>query len=132
MTAGSRRRLLLDAGALIKAEKDPRSDVIAGARRAVWMGTAVLLPALVFAQVWRNGGQYGLRNLCRWCVPVPFTMTTAQRVGALLAASGTDDTVKAAVIVAAIETNAAVMTREPGDLRELAEVADVNVPLIAV
>lgn len=127
-----RRRLLLDASALAKAEKHPRSDVTAVARRAVWMGTPVLLPALVYAKVWRNDGQYGLRNLRRWCEPVPLTVETAQCVGALLNASGTANAVNASVIVAAIETNAAVMTRNPGELGALAEAVGVNVPLIAV
>lgn len=130
--AGSRRRLLLDTSALRKVEKDPLSDLVACVRRAVWRRTPVLLPALVFAQVWRDDRQYGLRSLRRCCEPASFTETAAWRVGGLLAVSGTGDTVKAAVIVAAIEANAAVVTQDPGGLGALADAVGANVPLIAV
>ena len=129
----ARRRLLLDAGALVHLERAPRSDVISGSRRAVRNGYPVLLPSVVLAQVWRDDDRrHGLRMLCRWCEHLDFTTASARRVGRLLKVTGTADIVDAAVVVSAIEKNAAVMTSDPDDLRVLAEAAGADVPLITV
>ncbi|MDQ4010767.1 MAG: PIN domain-containing protein [Actinomycetota bacterium] len=44
---------------------------------------------------------------------LPFTEQTAEDVGCLPARSGTSDVVDAAVIIAAVEHNAAVLTSDP-------------------
>lgn len=61
----------------------------------------------------------------------PFTTETADAVGRLPAGSETSDIVEAAVIVAAIEHNAAVLTSDP-DLARLADAAGCPVRLLTV
>ncbi|MGH3773243.1 MAG: PIN domain-containing protein [Pseudonocardiaceae bacterium] len=68
-----------------------------------------------------------MRQMCR---ALPFTEQTADDVGRLLARSRTSDVVDAAVIVAAIEHNAAVLTADPKDLATLASAADYPVRLL--
>ena len=68
----------------------------------------------------------------RLCTVLPFTEQTAEDVGLLLAHSRTSDVVDAAVIVAAIEHNAAVLTSDPKDLAELASAAEYPVRLLTV
>ena len=68
----------------------------------------------------------------RLCTVLPFTEQTADDVGRLLARSRTADVVDAAVIVAAIEHNAAVLTSDPKDLAKLASAAEYPVRLLTV
>ncbi len=56
----------------------------------------------------------------------------AEDVCLLLARSRTSDVVDAAVIVAAIEHNAAVLTSDPKDLAQLASAAEYPVRLLTV
>jgi hypothetical protein len=133
MTGLPRPRIVLDSGALIDAERNPRSKLITDAREAHRAGQPILLPTVVLAQTWRDRDrQYGLRALSRSCEMLGFPAKTAKRVGGLLKVSGTGDIVDAAVIVSAIEHNAIVLTSDPDDLRLLAEAAEVEVPLITV
>ncbi len=127
------RGLILDAGALIHVESNPRGRVYGACRDALEAGAPALLPAVVLAQVWRaSPRQAPLAMLRRMCRPVPFTDDVAEAVGRLLAASGTSDVVDAAVIVAALAHGAAVLTSDPTDLGKLADAAGVTVPLIVV
>ena len=66
------------------------------------------------------------------CLAIPFTTKTADDLGRLLARSQTSDVVDAAVIVAAVEHNAAVLTSGPKDLAKLASAAEYPVRLLAV
>lgn len=128
-----RPQLLLDAGALISAEAHPHGKIIAQCRLALLARRPALLPAVVFAQVWRaSPRQHALSRIRRMCRTLPFTEQTAGDVGRLLARSGTSDVVDAAVIVAAIEHNAAVLTSDPKDLATLASAADYPVRLLTV
>lgn len=127
-------RLLLDAGPLIGLEQDPRSVLVSSSRRMLRRHQRrVLVPSVVLAQVWRNDpAQHALHKLCQQCEHLPFTVDSAKSVGNLLKASGTTDIVDAAVVVAAIEHGAAVMTSDPDDLERLIEAAGVDVPLVTV
>ena len=126
-------RLLLDAGPLIRLERDPRSEVVSASRKMLRGRTRMLVPSVVLAQVWRDDErQHALRRLCAQCEHLPFSTDAAKRVGGLLKASDTTDVVDAAVVVAAIEHGAAVMTTDPDDLRRLIDAAGVDVPLIPV
>lgn len=68
----------------------------------------------------------------RLCMLLPFTEPVAEDVGHLLGRSRTADVVDAAVIVAAIEHNAAVLTSDPDDLAHLADAAEYPVRLLTV
>lgn len=125
------RRLVLDAGALIDIETDPRGETFRSCVKAFEDGYRPYLPTVILAQVWRNRArQHPVRMVRRLCVLLPFTEQTAEDVGRLLARSGTSDVVDAAVIVAAIEHNAAVLTSDPKDLARLASAAEHPVPLL--
>ena len=125
--------MVLDAGALIQVEGNPRGRVYGACRDALEAGIPALLPTVVLAQVWRaSPRQAPLSVLRRMCRPVPFTEDVAEAVGRLLAVSGTADVVDAAVIVAAISHGGAVLTSDPNDLRKLADAAGISVPLIVV
>ena len=129
----SRPQLLLDAGALISAEARPHGNVAAQCRLALLARRPALLPAVVFAQVWRGSlRQHAVSKLRQMCRAIPFTTKTADAVGRLLARSQTCDVVDAAVIVAAIEYNAAVLTSDPDDLAHLANAAEYPVRLLTV
>lgn len=127
----ARFNLVLDAGALIKVESLPNGAVIQRVRRTLETGRDVFLPAVVFAQVWRQDPrQYPVHKLRKTSRFVPFTEETALSVGRLLRLSGTSDVVDAAVVVAAIEQDAAVVTSDPADLTKLAGAVGFPLPLI--
>lgn len=127
------RGLILDAGALIHVEGNPRGRVYGACRDALDAGTPALLPTVVLAQVWRaSSRQTPVAMLRRMCRSVPFTEDVAEAVGRLLALSGTADVVDASVIIAAVSHGGAVLTSDPGDLAKLAEAAGVRVPLIVI
>lgn len=127
------RRLVLDAGALIHVEANPRGRVYSACRDAVDAGLPALLPAVALAQVWRSSPrQAPVSMLRRMCQSLPFTDNDAEAVGRLLAAAGTSDVVDGAVVVAALTHGAAVLTTDVGDLAKLADAVGVRLPLIAV
>lgn len=127
------RGLVLDAGALIHVETNPRGRVYGACREVLDSGAPALLPTVVLAQVWRaSARQAPVAMLRRMCRSVPFTEDVAEAVGRLLASSGTSDVVDAAVVIAAISHGCAVLTSDPGDLTKLADAAGVRVPLIVV
>lgn len=127
------RRLVLDAGAFIDIETDPRGETFRSCMKAFEDGYRPYLPTVVLAQIWRNRArQHPVRMVRRLCTLLPFTEQTAENVGRLLARSGTSDVVNAAVIVAALEHNAAVLTSDPKDLAKLASAAEYPVRLLTV
>ncbi|WP_434447807.1 PIN domain-containing protein [Lentzea sp. E54] len=129
----TKRGLILDAGALIHVEGNPRGRVYAACRYALDSGTRALLPTVVLAQVWRGTArQAPVAMLRRMCQPVPFTEDVAEAVGRLLALAGTSDVVDAAVVIAAVSNNCAVLTSDPADLGKLADAAGIPVPFITV
>ncbi|MFD0199421.1 MULTISPECIES: PIN domain-containing protein [Saccharothrix] len=129
----SARGLILDAGALIHVEANPRGRVYGACRDALEAGAPALLPTVVLAQVWRAGSrQAPVAMLRRMCRSVPFSEDVAEAVGRLLALAGTADVVDAAVVIGAIGHNCAVLTSDPGDLGKLADAAGVRVPLVVI
>ncbi|SDX20340.1 hypothetical protein SAMN05421504_102649 [Amycolatopsis xylanica] len=127
------RGLILDAGALIAVERQPRGLVFTACRNLVATGMRPLLPAVVLAQVWRaSPRQAQLATVRRMCESLPFTEDTAEAAGKLLALAGTADIVDAAVVVAAISTGGVVLTSDPGDLAKLADAAGVSISLVPV
>jgi predicted nucleic acid-binding protein len=127
------RRIILDAGALIDIETDPRGETFRSCVKAFEDGYRPYLPSVVLAQVWQDRTrQHPLRMVRRLCTVLPFTEHTAEDVGRLLARSHTADVVDAAVIVAALEHNAAVLTSDPKDLAKLASAAEYPVRLLTI
>ncbi|MBA2694582.1 MAG: PIN domain-containing protein [Actinobacteria bacterium] len=127
------RRIVLDAGALIDVEANPRGETFRSCVHAFADGYRPYLPAVVLGQVWRgHPRQHALGKVRRLCMLLPFTGQTAEDVGRLLARSQTADVVDAAVIVAAIEHNAAVLTSDPDDLTRLTDAAKYPVRLLTV
>ena len=111
-----------DAGALIAAERGDRS-VWARHRVLLERGELPYVPAVVVAQVSRGGRQVQVRRLLRGCDVLRLDEADAHRVGALLAASGTSDVVDGAVVVAALDRAATVLTSDRRDLEHLAQAA---------
>jgi hypothetical protein len=127
------RPLLLDAGALIHAEREPRGQVVSDCNTALTQNLQPLLPTVVYAQVWRGGApQRGVTVVRKICRLLSFTPETAEAVGRLLKASGTSDVVDAAVVIAAIQHGAVVLTADPDNIGKLATAAGHRVPILAV
>jgi hypothetical protein len=102
--------LVLDAGAFMAVERGDR-HVVALVKRERLAGRPPVTCGGVVAQVWRGGH--------------------GRRAGSLLARSGQSDAIDAAVICLAADGDD-ILTSDPGDLRELAEAADIHVDLIPV
>ena len=126
-------RMMLDAGALIHAEKYPRGKVFIECQEAADSGLAPLLPAVVFAQVWRDPRrQHSVAKVGRVCEMLSFTERTALRVGRLLSSSKTCDVVDAAVVVEAIDHEAMIVTSDPDDIRKLVDASGFEIPVVTV
>lgn len=131
----NRRRgpYVLDTGALLAIEGSPTGEVARKCRTDTRRRQLPLLPTTVFAQAWRGSPrQHALAEVRRHCVSLPFTDSTADDVGRLLARSRTSDVVDAAVVLAAIEHDAEVITSDPDDLAQLADALGYRLSLLTV
>ncbi|WP_018351786.1 type II toxin-antitoxin system VapC family toxin [Longispora albida] len=129
-TVMTERTLVLDAGALIDVDRNPRGEAMQSCQLAHREGRRPILPSVVLGQVWRDHRrQHSLTRLQEVCEILPFTEDTARKAGVLLGESGTSDVVDAAVVVAAMEHNATVLTSDPGDLRKIAEAVGFRIKL---
>jgi hypothetical protein len=124
--------LILDAGAFVAAERGDR-DVVALVKRERLAGRPPLTNGGVVAQVWRggHGRQAPVARLLAGTQVAPLDDRLGRRAGLLLAASGGSDAVDAAVICLAADGDH-ILTSDPGDLRALAQAADVHIDIIAV
>lgn len=126
-------RYVLDTGALLAIESEPTGGLAQRCRYDARARRPPLLPTTVFAQAWRGSPrQHALVEVHRNSEALPFTDRTADAVGRLLARSRTSDVVDAAVVLAAIEHDAAVITSDPGDLTRLADALGYSLPVVAV
>lgn len=113
--------LVLDAGALIGVERNDRELVVLFSR-AVERGRAIVVPAGVVAQVWRDPSrQVRLARLLNAedVVIAELDLELARAVGRLLAARDASDVIDASVAVLARQYAAAVVTSDAGDIRRL-------------
>ncbi|MEV6771076.1 PIN domain-containing protein [Nocardia sp. NPDC051030] len=114
--------IVLDSGALIGLEKR-NAAATAFIRRVLERKYEIIIPATVFAQIWRNSPrQHAVSQLLKAnAVRVAdLTEAHAYAVGALLATRGTADVVDAHVIVLARALRATlVVTSDPDDLTTL-------------
>jgi hypothetical protein len=124
--------LILDAGAFVAAERGNR-DVAALVKRERLAGRAPVTNGAVVAQVWRggHGRQAPVARLLAGTEVVPVDDALGRRAGMLLAASGGSDAVDAAVMALARDGDD-ILTSDTGDLRALAEAADLHIDLIAI
>jgi len=112
------RALVLDAGALIAFEREDRR-ARSLLREAVKARRALIVPAPVLAQVWRDP-----RRQARLAYLIALETThiddlderTAKVVGATCGRSGTSDVVDASVVLSARLHRAVVVTSDPADL----------------
>ncbi|MBI1758391.1 MAG: twitching motility protein PilT [Actinobacteria bacterium] len=124
--------LTYGAGALVAAARDDRR-VWAIHKAALRHRELIVVPAVVLAQVWRDGArQARLSQLLAGCEVEVFGGEMARAVGRLLAASGTTDVVDAAVVIAATRRADLVVTSDPDDLSGLATALGRSLRLHAV
>ena len=121
MGARRPRAVVLDAGALIAFERNDRR-VRALIELAVAQRAALVTPAAVVAQVWRDGARQARlsRLLASGALEVEaLDLDEAQAVGGLCGMSATKDIVDAHVVLVARRTGAVVVTSDPRDLRRI-------------
>jgi hypothetical protein len=124
--------LVLDAGAFVAVERGDR-DVVALVKRERLSGRPPVTSGGVVAQVWRGGRgrQVQVARLLAGVDVAPIDGSLGRRAGMLLARSGQSDAVDASVVCLAADGDD-ILTSDPGDLRALAEAADIHVELIPV
>jgi hypothetical protein len=123
--------LVLDAGAFVAVERADR-EVVALVKRERLAGRVPVTSGGVVAQVWRGGGgrQVPVARLLAGTDVAAIDDRLGHRAGMLLARSGQSDAIDATVVCLAADGD--ILTSDPGDLRALAEAADVHVDLIPV
>ncbi len=112
---------VLDTGALVGFERNDRR-VVAIVARALDHRDALVVPAAVVAQAWRDGRQQvRLARLLgsRLCEFVALDDRTARAVGQLCGVSGTADIGDASVALAARQRALRVVTSDPDDIRRV-------------
>jgi hypothetical protein len=122
--------LVLDAGAFVAVERGDR-DVIALVKRERLAGRAPVTNGGVVAQIWRGDRQAPIARLLAGVDVTPIDDGLGRRAGMLLARTGRADAIDAAMVCLAADGDD-ILTSDPGDLRILAETADVHVELIMV
>lgn len=124
--------LVLDAGAFLAVEQGNR-DLVALIKHQRLAGQTPVTCGGVVAQVWRGGRgrQVLLARLLAGVNVVPIDDNLGRRAGILLGQASKSDAVDAAVVCLAADGDD-ILTSDPGDLRALAEAADLHVELIPV
>jgi len=124
--------LVLDAGAFLAAERGD-SEVAALVKRERLAGRPPVTSGGVVAQVWR-GGRGAQVQVARLLAGTDITAVDnglGRRAGVLLARSGQSDVIDATVVCLAADGDD-ILTSDPGDLRALAQAAEIHVDLIPV
>ena len=124
--------LVLDAGAFVAVERGDR-DVVALVKRERLAGRLPVTSGCVVAQVWRGGSgrQAPVGRLLAGVEVAPVDDSLGRRAGMLLARSGLSGAIDATVMCLAADGDD-ILTSDPGDLRTLAETAEIHVELIPV
>ena len=123
---------MLDAGAFVAVERGDR-DVVALIKRERLADRVPVSHGGVVARVWRGGtgGQVPVARLLAGVDIAALDDGLGRRAGMLLARSGLDDAIDAAVMCLAGDGDD-ILTSDPGDLLVLAQAAGVHVELIPV
>jgi hypothetical protein len=124
--------LILDAGALIAAERGDR-DIIALVKAERLADKTPRSHGGVVAQVWRGGSgrQVALTSLLAGVDVVPLDDQLGRAAGVLLGQSGTSDAIDA-VVVAMSRDGDIVLTSDPQDLVDLARASGTHLEIVAV
>jgi hypothetical protein len=124
--------LVLDAGAFLAVEQGNR-DVVALVKKERLAGRTALTCGGVVAQVWRggHGRQAPVARFLAGVEVVPIGDGLGRRAGLLLGRANRSDAIDAAVVCLASDGDD-ILTSDPGDLRSLAEAADLHVELIPI
>lgn len=124
--------LILGAGAFLVVERGDR-EVVALVKRERLARQPPVTSGGVVAQVWRGGRgkQVQLARLLAGTEVAAIDDGLGRRAGMLLAGSGQSDAIDATVVCLAGDGDE-ILTSDPGDLRALAEAADVHVDIIPV
>ncbi len=124
--------LVLDAGAFVAVEHGSR-DLVVLLKREHLAGRSPATSGGVVAQVWRGGNrqQVPMARLLAGTDVVPVDDRLGRRAGMLLARNGQSDAIDAAVVCLAADGDD-ILTSDPGDLRALAEAAEIHVELVPV
>ena len=122
--------LVLDAGAFVAVERGDRT-VVALVKRERLAGRVPVTSGGGVAQVWRGGRgrQVPVVRLLAGMDVAAIDEGLGRRAGMLLARSGQSDAIDATVVCLAADGDD-ILTSDPGDLRALAEAADIHVDLI--
>lgn len=113
--------LTLDAGALIAFERNDRR-IVALLVRALHHQRAIVVPAGVVGQVWRDGRRQA--RLARLLASDDLEIEAlddrrAREAGQLCGACGTRDVIDASVVLGARARGHQIVTSDPGDLERL-------------
>ena len=113
--------LVLDTGALIAVERRDR-DTVAVIEAARLDGRALVVPAGVVAQIWRDGSRQAIVARLLGANEVTVEALTdegARAAGAVCGSAGTTDVIDASVVIAARRHNATVVSSDRADLIRL-------------
>ncbi len=124
--------LVLDAGALIAAERNDRA-MLARLRIALGESLDVRTHAMIVAQVWR-GGAGRQANLARLLDAIEVTAVDESRgraAGELCGEAATGDPIDAALVLEA-RPGDWIVTSDPADIRHLIETLGTSVSVVAV
>ena len=123
--------LILDAGALVAADRDDRA-MIARLRVSQQHGLELRTSAMVVAQVWRDrhGRQANLARLLRAVDVRAISQRDGRDAGVLQAAAGTADAIDATVVLLAAPGDR-IVTSDPGDITVLAAAAQNRAVVVA-
>ncbi|MHB8245656.1 MAG: PIN domain-containing protein [Acidimicrobiales bacterium] len=119
--------VVLDTGALIGFERNDRR-IVAIIVRALEHHDALLVPAGVVAQAWRDGSrQIRLARLLGspLCEVLVLDDHRARAAGQICGVAETTDVIDASVALAAHDHGARVLTSDPDDLRRLDHSLDI-------
>jgi hypothetical protein len=120
-----------DAAVLVAADRNDRRTW-AEHKARLEFGSVPRVPAPVVAQVSRSPQQAQLRRFLAGCMVVPFTEHDAHQAGRLLAITRTTDVVDAAVVTAALNSNAVIVTGDPDDMERLVRASGRKAAIVAV
>lgn len=124
--------LVLDSGALIALERGDRA-MWRRLKSAVLAQQSPIMHAGIIGQAWRKGGprQALLARALDGIEILPLDGTLGRQAGELLALTGLNDVIDAALVLLARDGDQ-LLTSDPGDLEPLARAARLSVDIVSV
>lgn len=124
--------LVLDSGAFVAVECGDR-DIVALVKKERIAGRVPVTNGGVVAQVWRGGSgrQAPVARLLAGVDVIPLDDSLGRRAGMLLRGSNHTDAIDAALVCLADDGDD-ILTSDAGDLRVLAQIADLHIDIVPV